>query len=60
MQKGDSSLVVGRGGIITPNEGKLEVLQDLKIVDIQHGEYEMFKKVGKKTPGAGSVQAGNI
>ena len=26
VQKGDSNLVVGRGGISTPNDGKMEVL----------------------------------
>jgi len=60
VQKGDSNLIIGRGGISTPNDAKIEVLQDLKVVNIHHGEYEMFRKVGKKTPGAGTVQAGNI
>jgi hypothetical protein len=60
-QKGDSSLLLPRGGVLTPSEAQMEVLQDVKVVDIQHGEYEIFNKIGKKTtPAAGTVQAGNI
>lgn len=32
--KGDSSLLLPRGGVLTPSEAQMEVLQDVKVVDI--------------------------